>query len=108
VVLVNNQTLVMGGLIQSNRSVVRSGLPFLSRIPLIGLLFGTTTETIRKTELLLLITPRVIGTALDAARITEEMKRITPELQESIKQAPRPPSKPPPPPAPPVPEPSTP
>ena len=110
VVLLNNQTLVMGGLIQNRRSVVRSGLPLLSRIPLIGLLFGTTSETIRKTELLLLITPRMVGTALDAARITEEMKRITPEIQESIKQAPRPPSSPPKPapPAPLVPEPSLP
>jgi general secretion pathway protein D len=108
VVLVNNQTLVMGGLIQNRRSVIRTGLPLLSRIPIIGFLFGVTTETIRKTELLLLITPRVIGTALDAARITEEMKRITPELQESIKQAPRPPAKPPAPPAPLTPPPSTP
>ena len=107
VVLVNNQTLVLGGLIKSSREVSRAGLPFLSRIPLLGLLFGTTKEAIKKTELILLITPRVIGTALDAARITEEMKRITPEIRESIKQAPRPPS-PPPPPAPPGPQPATP
>ncbi len=102
VVLVDNQTLVMGGLIQNRRSVVRRGIPLLSKIPLLGLLFGATTETIRKTELLILITPRVIGTALDAARITEKMKRLTPEIQESVKQAPLPsPSPTPPPPSPP-------
>jgi general secretion pathway protein D len=92
VVLVNNQTLVLGGLIQNRRTVVRSGIPFLSRIPVLGYLFGSREEKIEKTELLLLITPRVVGTALEAARITEEMRRITPEIAESVRSSPRPPS----------------
>ena len=92
VVLMNNQTLVLGGLIQNKRTVTRTGIPLLNRIPILGLLFGATEEKIEKTELLLLITPRVVGTALDAARITDEMRRVTPELKESLKQAPRPPS----------------
>jgi general secretion pathway protein D len=98
VVLTNNQTLALGGLIKNRRTFTRSGIPILNRIPLLGLLFGTIEEKIEKTELLILITPRVIGTALDAARLTEEMKRITPSIYESIKQAPRqlaPPPKPP-------------
>ncbi len=99
VVLTNNQTLVLGGLISNTRTLTRSGIPFLNRIPLLGLLFGSTEEKIEKTELLILITPRVLGTALDAARLTEEMKRITPGIQESIRQSPRPPSPPPKPPA---------
>jgi general secretion pathway protein D len=92
VVLLNNQTLVLGGLIQNKRSLVRTGIPLLNRIPILGLLFGSTEEKLEKTELLLLITPRVIGTALDAARITDQMRKITPEIGESIQQAPRPPS----------------
>lgn len=94
-VLTNNQTLALGGLIQNKRTLTRSGIPLLNRIPLLGLLFGSTEEKIEKTELLILITPRVLGTALDAARLTEEMKRITPGIQESIRQSPRPPSRPP-------------
>jgi general secretion pathway protein D len=82
----NNQTLVLGGLIQNKRTVTKTGIPFLNRIPVIGYLFGNTTEAISKTELLLLITPRVVGTALDAIRITDQMRRITPELRDSIKQ----------------------
>jgi general secretion pathway protein D len=93
VVLLNNQTLVLGGLIQNKRTLARTGIPVLNRIPLLGLLFGSTEEKIEKTELLLLITPRVVGTALDAARITNEMRRITPEIRESIRQAPRPPAR---------------
>jgi general secretion pathway protein D len=93
VVLMNNQTLVLGGLIQSKRTVTRTGIPFLNRIPILGLLFGSTGERIEKTELLLLITPRVVGTPVDAARITNEMRQVTPELKESIRQSPRPPSR---------------
>jgi general secretion pathway protein D len=85
VVLLNNQTLVLGGLIQNKREIIKTGIPFLNRIPVFGYLFGNTTEAISKTELLLLITPRVVGTALDAARITDQMRRITPELKESIR-----------------------
>jgi general secretion pathway protein D len=89
VVLLNNQTLVLGGLIQNKRTRIRIGIPWLSRIPILGYLFGSVEHKIEKTELLLLITPRTVGTALDAARITEEMRRVTPELEQSIRQAPR-------------------
>ncbi len=89
VVLLNNQTLVLGGLIQNKRTLIRTGIPWLSRIPILGYLFGSVEHKIEKTELLLLITPRTVGTALDAARITEEMRRVTPELEQSIRQSPR-------------------
>jgi general secretion pathway protein D len=102
VVLLNNQTLVLGGLIQNKRTKIRAGIPFLSRIPVLGYLFGSTEEKVEKTELLLLITPRVIGTALDAARVTEQMRKVTPELERSFKLAPpRPPATATPPPMPP-------
>jgi general secretion pathway protein D len=92
VVLVNNQTLVLGGLIQERRTIDDRGLPFFKNIPLIGFLFGFKGLKIEKTELLILITPRVIGAATDAARITEEMRRATPELDDAFRHAPRPPS----------------
>jgi general secretion pathway protein D len=119
VVLVNNQSLVLGGLIQEKTTVSDSGVPLLKNIPLIGALFGVKERKVDKTELLILITPRVIGTAYDSARITEEMRKSTPELDDAFQHAPRPPSStapqprgpstrtrstlPPPPPTPPVP-----
>jgi general secretion pathway protein D len=105
VVLLNNQTLVLGGLIQNKRTRIRIGIPWLSRIPILGYLFGSVENKIEKTELLLLITPRTVGTALDAARITDQMRRVTPELEDSMRQAPRrlPPTGPVPPPTPPPP-----
>jgi len=101
VVLLSNQTLILGGLIQNRRTFNRTGIPGLSRIPILGLLFGSREEKIEKTELVLMITPRVVGTAVEAARITEEMRRATPELEESIRRASRGPA--PLPPAPPRP-----
>jgi general secretion pathway protein D len=92
VVLVNNQTLVLGGLIQERRTIDDRGVPFFKNIPLIGFLFGFKGLKIEKTELLMLITPRVVGTAVDAARLTEEMRRATPELDDAFRHAPRPPS----------------
>jgi len=102
VVLLNNQTLVLGGLIQNKRTFIRTGIPFMNRIPVLGYLFGSTEEVIEKTELLLLITPRVVGTAVDAARVTDQMRNVTPELEQSFKLGPKPlprtPTPPPPPP----------
>jgi general secretion pathway protein D len=95
VVLLSSQTLVLGGLIQTRRTFSRVGIPGLSRIPILGLLFGSREEKLEKTELVLMITPRVVGTALEAARITEEMRRATPELEQAIRRAPRPPASPP-------------
>jgi general secretion pathway protein D len=89
VVLMNNMTLVLGGLIRDRLSWEDRGIPFLKDIPLLGYLFGAKIRTVNKTELIILITPRVIGTALDAARITEEMRKVTPSLDEAVRRAPR-------------------
>ena len=89
VVLLNNQTLVLGGLIQTTRTFIKVGIPYLNRIPVLGYLFGSTEERTEKRELLLLITPRVVGTAMDAARVTEQMRNVTPELEQSFRLAPK-------------------
>ena len=107
VVLLNNQTLVLGGLIRDRRATVNSGIPVLKDIPLVGYAFGFKSQIMEKTELLILITPRVVGTALDAAKVTDEYRRVSPSLDEAIKKAPRQPniSVPPGSPAPPPPRP---
>jgi general secretion pathway protein D len=94
VVLVNNQTLVLGGLIRERTSTEDRGIPMLKDIPLLGYLFGAKVRTTNKTELLIVITPRVIGTPLDAARVTEELRRANPEADSAMRISPRPPSPP--------------
>ncbi len=68
----SGQTVLLGGLIQQNDVDSESGVPLLSDIPWLGKLFGATSRDTNRTELLILITPRVIGNSQDAQRITRE------------------------------------
>ncbi|MGA7297815.1 MAG: type II secretion system secretin GspD [Rhodanobacteraceae bacterium] len=68
----SGQTVLLGGLIQQNDSVSDSGVPLLSRIPWLGRLFGSTSRNNDRTELLVLITPRVIRNSQEAAKVTRE------------------------------------
>ncbi|MBD9355781.1 type II secretion system secretin GspD [Methylomonas albis] len=71
----SGETIVLGGLIKENNDYLRDGVPLLHEIPLIGPLFGGTTRNKDKTELVVLITPRVVKSRSDAQDVTEEFKR---------------------------------
>jgi general secretion pathway protein D len=68
----SGQTVLLGGLIQQTDTTQDSGVPFLSRIPVFGHLFGTTDRKSARTELIVLITPRIIRNPEDARRVTDE------------------------------------
>ncbi|QBB71795.1 type II secretion system protein GspD [Pseudolysobacter antarcticus] len=68
----SGETVLLGGLIQENNSTVETGLPGLVNIPIIGKLFGNTTNHRDRTELIILITPRVIRNQEEARTMTEE------------------------------------
>lgn len=68
----SGETVLLGGLIQENESQSDSGVPGLSRIPLLGKLFSSTSRDRQRTELIVLITPRVIYNSNDARDITRE------------------------------------
>lgn len=70
----DNQTVVLGGLIREDRTRSQAGIPGLRKMPLIGPLFGSDAVSKERTELLVLITPHIITTMEDGARITHEMK----------------------------------
>ena len=71
----SGETIALGGLIQDNRTDSLSGVPFLSRLPIVGPLFGTRDRMKDRTELLVLLTPRVIRGVAEARAITDEMRR---------------------------------
>ncbi|MCK5541752.1 MAG: type II secretion system secretin GspD [Desulfobacterales bacterium] len=73
----DGQTIAIGGLIRETKSDGTSGIPLLSRIPIIGFLFGRDTKSLSKTELIILITPRVITSLEDVDTVTQEFKRKT-------------------------------
>jgi general secretion pathway protein D len=64
----NDSTIVLGGLIKQDESRNINGLPFLSRIPILGYLFRDTQRTNNRSELIILLHPVVTNTAKQLAR----------------------------------------
>ena len=59
--LVNDgETAVIGGLTVTEVSKIRSGLPLLVNLPIVGKLFGFSTTTETRRDLIILVTPRII------------------------------------------------
>jgi general secretion pathway protein D len=70
----SGQSVVLGGLIRDENSNGQSGIPGLYKLPILGALFGETTNTSRRTELVVVLTPRVIEDSIDAKKITEDFR----------------------------------
>lgn len=70
----SGETVVLGGLIRDNTSRGRLGVPLLMDIPVLGHLFGTTTRNNNRTELIVLITPRVVRNDQDLRAVSEQMR----------------------------------
>jgi type II secretory pathway component GspD/PulD (secretin) len=71
-VVQDNQTLVIGGLIREDTSKSRSGIPFLSKIPFIGWLFGNTDDNTTRQELIILLTPHVVKNQAEAKNLSSD------------------------------------
>jgi general secretion pathway protein D len=72
--VLEGQMIVIGGLISSQRNVLKTGIPFLSRIPLLGALFGTQRYVGQKTELIFLMTPHIITDHIQSKSVTDEFR----------------------------------
>ncbi|MEO9149684.1 MAG: type II secretion system secretin GspD, partial [Burkholderiaceae bacterium] len=70
----SGETVVLGGLIRERETVGKSGIPGLHDLPLVGSLFGTTNSDGRRTELLVIITPRVVRSDQEARDVGREMR----------------------------------
>ena len=75
VVVQSGQTVFLGGLISEQDSDGRSGVPYLSRIPFIGPLFGSKTKAKFRSETLVMITPTVVESSVDLQLVSEEMEK---------------------------------
>lgn len=65
-------TVMLAGLIEDSHTQGSSGLPGLSRLPVIGGLFGRKTSTNRRSEVIVLLTPTVVRNAQEARNLTDE------------------------------------
>lgn len=71
----SGETIVLGGLIDENSTNNKTGVPLLHQLPIIGTLFGSNTRNQTKTELVVLITPRVVKSRQDSGLIASEFRR---------------------------------
>jgi general secretion pathway protein D len=70
----DGETVALGGLIKNEVQKGRSAIPLLDSIPVLGHLFGDTTGALLRTELVVLLTPRVIRAPVDAREVTKELR----------------------------------
>lgn len=69
-VLVNNgQTIVLGGIFTQDRNTHEEGIPYLNKLPGVGFLFRRTQTNLKKEELLIFITPRIIANSLSLTTV---------------------------------------
>jgi MSHA biogenesis protein MshL len=55
------ETIIIGGLMQTRREKIRSGVPVLRDLPLVGWLFTRFEDVERKAELVIFLTPTIIS-----------------------------------------------
>jgi len=70
----NGETIILGGLIRTNSAITKSGVPWLRDLPIIGLLFGKTLTSDVRTELLIMLSPRIIRNPEENNKVIEEYK----------------------------------
>lgn len=71
-VVQDNQTIIIGGLIREDTSTANTGIPWLNKIPILKYLFGNTDDTRRRQEIVILLTPRVVKSIQDISDVTGE------------------------------------
>ena len=71
--LQSGTTALLAGLIREVATDIKSGIPLLHKLPVLGHFFGTTGEQKQRTELVVLISPRVIKSRDESEKITEDI-----------------------------------
>ncbi|HEX6837930.1 MAG TPA: type II secretion system secretin GspD [Polyangia bacterium] len=78
----DQQSIVLGGLIKDSVSETVNKVPLLGDIPILGYLFKSTSKTITKQNLLIILTPYIIKDPSDLRRIFERKLRERREFME--------------------------
>jgi len=74
ILMKDSETIVIGGLLKDVKTVGRSGIPFLGKIPLLGIFFSRETVDVSKVDLLIFITARIVDE--DYTSSADELKRM--------------------------------
>ncbi|EMR9624890.1 TPA: hypothetical protein NJ448_002516 [Vibrio parahaemolyticus] len=72
----DGQTAILGGLIQNNDSNKGNAVPFLSDIPGLGNLFKAKADTFSRSELVIMITPKIMTSTLDLEEFSDSLRDV--------------------------------
>jgi len=78
----DGQVVVLGGLIRDKKEGSQSGVPGLYKVPLLGWAFGQTSKSASRTELVVILTPKVLRDDQDLSRVTDEFRTKLQGLKE--------------------------
>lgn len=84
-VMQSGATILLGGMISHNNSNGHGGVPILKDIPWLGNIFKSQSENHVKTELIILITPKILKNNNDSYEETRKFKILLKNLRDSIK-----------------------
>jgi general secretion pathway protein D len=82
----DGETIAIGGIISENKLLSKNRVPLLGDIPGLGLVFGNTSYTTTRTELIALITPHVIEDIERADEATEGLKTSLKAIRKDLKK----------------------
>ena len=88
VAVASGETIVLAGLIRENNDRTSTGVPLLSKIPILGAVFGSQTLSRSRTELVMVVTPRIVSDTAQAREATEELRRKLPALEGLLPKSP--------------------
>ena len=88
VVVEDGQSLLIGGIIRTDKSKGYTGIPFLSQIPWIGYLFRGSSDVLERNELIIMVTPHVVASPEEGRAITERFKGRVESLEPLMKTKP--------------------
>ena len=81
----NNRTIVLGGLIGTEKDRILQKVPILGDIPLLGNLFKYRNNDSERTNLMIFITPHILSNFTEASKITAQKQKIMQQKKQQIK-----------------------
>ena len=81
----DGDTIAIGGIIQEQNTWSSSGIPFLHRLPVVGMAFGSKSTNKSRTELVVFLTPRVIYDTNQMVEASDELSGKLKRLQKMMK-----------------------
>lgn len=82
VVVKDRQTVVIGGLVRDDVKETQTKVPILGDIPLLGMLFRSTTKRSEKIDLIIFLTPHIVRSGADLEGITDRKQKEWERFEE--------------------------